>query len=296
MALDTLALSVSPVTAGVTNTEGTAVLLEPVSLGLAALDTAAIDEGEALLFIGDGQSNMGLTGDGDVGDYLTTEQRDIGAEMLVRRTQVTGANYVSVPQPFNKADFGISNFGFGAELGFYATIRDYYPNRKILFAIKSHGGNSITEWCSSTACGGSNYTAMLNMVNGAIAKALTLPGVTSVRIAGFIYIQIEADNNTDQLANSYQGKLEQLIESIRDDFDDPTLPIMFIRPHSGGGSRFTTLDNAVLAVDAQSPYNGAIDTIDLPEHTASPAHFDTDSTWQLGVRFGEKFLEIKGLV
>lgn len=294
VALQTLSLSTSVVTAGVHNTAGVLVFPNTLTLATSAVSTSAINEGEALLFVIDGQSNAGTTGDGEL---LDAGWLAIGAEMKLRAEQDTGTtNFVDLPFPFTKDTFGIDESGFGAELGFYATIRAYYPNRKIYFYRKRHGGNSIVEWCSNTVCAGSNYDDTINWVASAKAQADAQTGVTSVKIAGYLWIQNEADTETAQLANNYETRLRELTSSLRSDWSEPNLPVMFIRPHTREASaQFTTVDNAVLAVAADTHHTAAIDTIDLSEYASSPAHFDTDGVLELGIRFGEAYLNIVGL-
>jgi hypothetical protein len=152
----------------------------------------------------------------------------------------------------------------------------------------------MTDWCSNTKCAGKEYTKQRLLTNTAVTKLLAQPGVSSVEIAGLIWLEVNGDGRSMSLATNYQARLEQLIRQIRADTGNPQLPVLFIAPHARQNNpTFAVLDAAVREVAANVPFTALIETIDLPTWENSPAHFDSAGMLMLGQRFGAAWLALQ---
>jgi hypothetical protein len=92
---------------------------------------------------------------------------------------------------------------------------------------------SITAWGARGA--GEHYDEMLKEFIYAL-KALRSSG-DKVEVAGLFWIQGEADAETPDLANKYEGRLRALIRSFRSDIDEPIPVVLGLQEEHPGYSR-----------------------------------------------------------
>jgi len=253
---------------------------------IAGANLSACPEPPALLFIINGQSNAGAQGDwSELSGYWQTA----GGELQIYYPQGgLGTDYAALP-----SDGSQSVDGFGIELGMYEVLRTALPGRKVLFAKASLGGASITNWCSSLSCVGAEYDDVQELINLAISKALALPDVDDVKLAGIMWAQIEADTPVSGDATAYEARLERLITSHRSDAADSNLAVVFMAPHTHAeSSGFPIIDAVVRDVETNGHHVALVETADLSEWVTSTAHFDTAGTLLFGQRYANEWLAV----
>lgn len=257
----------------------------------------------ALLFIVDGQSNAGSTGNGEL---LGPEWRGVDSEILFYSPQyLNHKNWVPLePHPFQKRDFGIDSLGFGVELSFARTVKESFPDYVIAVARRSSGGTSIIAWDKDWQRPGwkndmrrvenedkpPQYPRLLKLVEEATAALLAEPGISRVEYGGFIWIQGERDSRFQFGAERYEDNLTALIANVRQDLNAPNLPFMFGEAHTHADAYMDVVDQAVRNVNQAVAHTGLVLTKDLS--TYEGVHYDTEGTLELGLRFAAAFLEL----
>ncbi len=257
----------------------------------------------ALLFIVDGQSNAGTTGNGEL---LGPDWQGVDSEVLFYSPQyLDHKNWVPLePHPFRKANFGIDSLGFGVELSFARTVKESFPDYVIAVARRSSGGTSIIAWDKDWQRPGwknemrrvenedkpPQYPRLLKLVEESTAALLAQPGISRVEYGGFIWIQGERDSRFQYGAERYEANLTALIANVRQDLNSPALPFMFGEAHTHADAYMDLVDQAVRNVNRDVAHTGLVLTKDLS--TYEGVHYDTAGTLELGLRFAAAFLEL----
>lgn len=257
----------------------------------------------ALLFIVDGQSNAGTTGNGEL---LGPEWQGVDSEILFYSPQyLNHKNWTPLePHPFQKPDFGIDSLGFGVELSFARKVKERFPDYVIAVARRSSGGTSIIAWDKDWQRPGwknemkrvenedkpPQYPRLITLAEEATAALLAEPGISRVEYGGFIWIQGERDSRFQFGAERYEANLRALIANVRQDLDAPALPFMFGEAHTHADAYMDVVDQAVRNVNQDVAHTALVLTKDLS--TYEGVHYDTAGTLELGLRFAAAFLEL----
>lgn len=272
----------------------------------------------ALLFILDGQSNAAPHGNGDA---LANSWKQEVADTLINPQKVRNTNENNgVANPFLQSwiaanpyemralDFGIQDSGFGPELTFIKTLKPHFPNHILAVAQRSLGGTSIVAWDKNHSNAAWNqamnqahgpnqlpkppqYPQLMELKQQAVTTLNQLGGVSSVTVAGLLWVQNEQDVGNTYGAQHYEENLRKLVRNVRADWAVPQMPFMFVNAHTHDGSvNAQRVDDAVEAVKNSEPKTAVINTKDLGTHEGT--HYNTSGTVELGIRFANAFMNI----
>ncbi len=263
----------------------------------------------ALLFILDGQSNAGPKGSGK--QLQSTWKQIVPDTLILPKVEKFGwipANPYEVANKFDK-----SSSSFGVELSFLKTLKPYYPNTILAVAQDSYGGASIIcweknhstpEWKQDMINVGNGtgdqafklnnpqYPDLMETKNKAVATLLARDDVSSVTLAGVLWVQGEQDVGRTYGALRYEANLKKLISNVRQDWNSPRLPFLFLDSHSKDpdNPNVTIFDAAVAQVATDVPNTAMINTRDL-QTWPDGVHFNTSGTVNVGVRLATAYRE-----
>ncbi|HEY7089690.1 MAG TPA: sialate O-acetylesterase [Tepidisphaeraceae bacterium] len=249
------------------------------------------------LFIFAGQSNM--VGYATDSAQLTAQQLLAQPKILWAGRQELSINWTTMQAPTELSGQIASGHGFGPELSAPLTISNAMggsADAAVKYALNGTGfGADIPpEW---SAPSGDNYVNMVSRANTAISQLpLQMPGRTA-QVSGFFWMQGERDAGDEDRADLYQYNLTRLINQVRTDFGDPSLPIVIGRIGADTGPHADVVRRAQDNIAKLLPNVRTVNTDDLPRATASipngTIHFSTQGTYSLGIRFGQAYLDIK---
>lgn len=123
------------------------------------------------------------------------------------------------------------------------------------------------------------------------------------KVKGVLWHQGESDTVNEELAESYERKLHQLISDIRNDLGDPQLPFIVgnLAEFYGTGEDHNAPDRVNRIMRVKSALRAVPDNIEntgFVESTACTSidhhnvHFDRNSYIMLGVRYAEEYERI----
>jgi len=157
---------------------------------------------------------------------------------------------------------------------FARTIEQERPDRQVGLVSDARGGTRIVQWLPGT-----------ELFEAAMAKARA--SLQYGRLKGVIWLQGEGD--VDSLrTDMYLGRLEELINAIREEFDDQSIPFV-------AGQLFDT--------EARARFNKTL--LKLPTYIRNTGvatsegtsafdgtHYDSPSQILMGERFAEEMLKL----
>ena len=157
---------------------------------------------------------------------------------------------------------------------FAQTIVKERPDRQIGLVSDARGGTRIVQWLPGT-----------ELFEAAMAK--TRASLQFGRLKGVIWLQGEGDVDTLR-TDMYLGRLEELINAIREEFDDQNIPFV-------AGQLFET--------EARARFN--ITLMKLPSFIRNTGvatsegtdafdgtHYDSPSQISMGERFAQEMLKL----
>jgi len=164
---------------------------------------------------------------------------------------------------------------FGPELSFGRTIADDYANRHVAIIKVAKGATSLTtDW---NPAGGYMYQTLTNMVRVAL-QSLTSEG-SSYTLRGMIWHQGESDGGDSTIV--YQGKLTNLINSVRHDIGVADLPFV---AGELATNRSMTVRQAQYNVSQVMPYVGFASSSNLVTLAPDDPHFNARGQIIMGQR------------
>ena len=168
----------------------------------------------------------------------------------------------------------------GAGLGLpFAKARYLSTGVPIGLIPSAHGGTSMQQWDPALRDEGDDalYGAML-------ARFHAVGG----RVAGVLWYQGESDTFPAELNTAYAGRMQTLVQAIRRDFAQPTLPFYFVQlgrlvvPDPGGHTTWTVLRETQRQLAHSWQHTGMTSAIDLGLDDL--IHIDTAGLKRLGKR------------
>lgn len=185
--------------------------------------------------------------------------------------------------------FGSQAVNFGMELLFGKTLADSMPSQKIAFIKNAINGSSLGSsdgWLppsSNNGTGGARYQNLMNHIDEAIKSFHTAfdTALYYPRWAGFIWLQGETDAMYQNLADSYQNNLDNLIKDIRTRLQTPDLPV--ILPMITTGSMWVHSAKIRSADLAMKEKYQNIDTVETKNYrTPDNMHYDAAGQINIG--------------
>jgi hypothetical protein len=200
---------------------------------------------------------------------------------------------------------------FGVELSFAEKMKELFPDEKIAIIKYSRGGTSIDTAAASWAgawlpgyTGGNGvnqYDHFVATVKGALAAGdIDGDGKKDILIpSGILWMQGESDANNEYATSIYKENLAMLIDSIRNVFSAPGMPVAIGRisdSHNDADSLVWTWGDAVR--EAQVKYvaedgNAALVTSTDNYRYSDPWHYDSEGYLDLGRKFAEAIATIR---
>ena len=187
---------------------------------------------------------------------------------------------------------------FGPEIGLAETLAKEYPDETIYFIKTAYGGTSLAKfWHPGNRVYDSTF---LETVNEAIA-ILDKRNI-SYRLAGFFWMQGEADAVVLEDAQSYKENLKAFVKNIRRDLNASKLPFIYGKI----ANNLNTSTHQPIWVfgdivqkaqeDAQSEIPNSLFVEKTASDSVSPgglnelAHFNSQGVLDVGRDFGEAWI------
>jgi hypothetical protein len=234
------------------------------------------------VFVFAGQSNA--VGYNYIGD-LSPAQRAPQPNVLFYGPNENGSTWGSLTPSLTSPNAGA---GFGAEISTGLTISNARGGAlvaEVKYAVE--GTNLYSDW--NPAGTNNQYDNMVARVNQSLAAMPTQLGHTG-HVAGFFWMQGEADAMSDAFRNDYAANLTNFIASVRTEFGDPNLPFVFGQIIDFNPPKSSDIRAQQQAVANTVPNTAFILTDDLG-HTDF-IHFGDQGIYNLGKRFGDAYLTI----
>lgn len=182
---------------------------------------------------------------------------------------------------------------FGPEVGIAKLLGQKLPDKEFILIKYAVGGSSLNDWSphqdeldKKDFTYSNLYTHMLNTVEN-----LTSNYKTTVK--AFIWMQGEKDASELSLSQMYLSNFNSLVLSLRKDFKNPTLPVLFgeINMPDAGYPGSENVKHAQLSANSATRNLFLIHTHDL-EKQNDQIHFNSEGLLTLGYRFGLKLHEL----
>ncbi len=179
--------------------------------------------------------------------------------------------------PLSKKDSGV-----GPGMTFGLRVLQHRPDTSIGLVLCAVGGTSISDWQP----GGSLYRTCVSEAQA-----------TGARIGGILFLQGEADSDTQDAASAWEGKFDQMLAAFRSDLgSDVPFVLGQIGAIENGGNqdyRYAPVVRAGQAdAAATNPGVALATTDDLP--LADDVHFTVDAYKTIGERFGDGWWSLAG--
>lgn len=133
------------------------------------------------------------------------------------------------PSRSQRERWNLTEFTFGAEIGFAQTLAEAWPNKRIGIVKQAVGGTGIMAWgpqwseadadISGAARKGPLYRELLG-------KALAAREADDVEIRGFLWLRGSKDMRDLRAAMRHAQNLKRLIAALRRDLGIPDLPVL----------------------------------------------------------------------
>ncbi len=253
--------------------------LEPVELGRLPAGCDRLD-----LFLLLGQSNMKGRGHMPVEPlrdprFVMMHLRD-DAWYLARHP----LHLVGDPRTFA----GHDNAGVGPGLAFATAVAAREPRARLGLIPCAVGGSAIALWQR----GARLYDHAVRRARLAIQQALPL----SPRVRAALWLQGEADATDDRLP-VHEDKLLRLVDDLRADLREPTLPFIACTigemTPDGAGRRKADMNRLLLSLPQKRPHTACVDARDLKTHIGDQVHFDTAAQEEIGRRYARQYLALR---
>lgn len=199
-------------------------------------------------------------------------------------------------EPLPSTNWMPHQVGFGPEITLGRTIAEKLNDRVALVKYAVNGSNLAEDWNPENNA--SLYYKMRDRVSQAIAT-LEASGYL-VDLAGFFWMQGEADASHENLAPHYEANLIQFIQKVRDDFNHQKLPFIYGMVHFGNNhSKPNGITNccgkivreAQMRVSKKVAFTRTVETEFLPLDR-DLLHFNSQGLIQLGKLFAQTWIDL----
>lgn len=163
----------------------------------------------------------------------------------------------------------------GPSFEFARSMVSGHSKNEIGLVVNAKGGTKITQWLPDTEF----YNEAIKQTH----KALKFGA-----LKGIIWHQGEGDSNPDGV-EKYLGRLEILINAIRKEFGDPTIP--FIAGQLYENEKRHAFNEMILQLPDIIRYTGV--AISVGTKTSDSTHFDSESAIIMGERYAAQMKKIQ---
>lgn len=180
--------------------------------------------------------------------------------------------------------------GFGPEIGAGPMLARLHADSTIAIVKFAASGTSLyRDWNPSRP--DDLYAQMIERVRSAIANLRSTRASAPMRLAGFFWMQGEADSEHFKSARAYEANLEAFVASVRKDLRAPRLPFVFgriadLRRESSVHFQYSNVVRAAQSEVAHRIPNAYMVSTDALERSpAQRIHFSSRGTYELGRSF-----------
>ncbi len=227
------------------------------------------------------------------GMYLIIGQSNAGGRGEVPPLVLDGVSLFNgtefVPATPNMNEYSTLAPNTGYNLGYtFANAMRQVTGQEIEMVVNARGGSSINSWLpdASPVDGIHYFQSTVERVNAALAASDT-------QLAGIIWHQGERDRHSP---DTYAGKLAELVEAFRKEFNSPLLPFV-----AGELSYEYVGDDGVTFMGINETLNGISDISNFSVASADgvgvshdKVHFSVAGYAELGNRYAEEMLALHG--
>lgn len=249
-----------------------------LSLCLCILIGCSKEKEETHIFILMGQSNMA-----GYGELLPKDTIPVDKVFLIPTKAKEPYIWQAAAHPLHNR---LTSDRFGLGLPFAKAYLQKHPNVTIKLIPAAWGGAAIDDLNRGT-----------DTYNDAIKKALFAQNKGEIK--GVLWHQGESDTVTEELANTYETKLHQLINDIRTDLNLTELPFVVgnLAEFYGTGKdhnsterikKINQVKNALKNLPSKVKYTGFAESSDCKSIDQHMVHFDRESYIILGKRYAQE--------
>ena len=238
--------------------------------------------GRELYIKGNGQSN--LNGHEPIGN-LQSQYSSIDSRCKIFngiskawQTLNPGVNTVQPASGTNNPTSGT----FGWQVGLISKLVAYY-NARVWYEPYAQDGSGSGTWIPNQGIQGAQTGAELGNNNMDIALGQA-EAIANILLGAFIYDQGEADSTILSTANAFQGTLTYIINTQRQIFRMPNLPVFLIAPSDTAQWTYRSITNqAMINISNLLPNVTFIPTDGLGLNDAG-VHFDAAANETIATR------------
>jgi len=255
----------------------TVVVVALVSLLIAA--TSSHSKKSIPLFIFAGQSNM--VGIGSTGSTLPANLRTPRKDAQFWDRSAGAWSTTPV----------LPNGVYGPEVSALRRLADKLHRPVLGVKVAENSTSLATDWNPSSPNG--YYAQMRSVVSDALLARVKGEGLPEV--AGFFWMQGEADAQQAATAEAYSANLNRLISQVRTDFSADRLPFVIGRIRVNNPATEIGDNEVRAAEDQAAAHDPNVKTVSTDDLTriADFLHFDGPGLIALGNRFADAYVTLK---
>jgi hypothetical protein len=250
------------------------------------------------VFLFAGQSNMEGRADGtalskaDL-DRLHTAQKRV--QLAYNRRPIGPLDVVAPPDDIREI-YHVDRI-FGPELFFGIAMAEAWPDERFLFIKRAAGATTLygswnPEWSEEKAAlfPDEEKAKLYSDFVGYVKEVLSGYTPSDCEICGMLWVQGESDGKVEIAAESYGENLRALIDRVRKDIGNDTMPFMLMEvgsPKVIEGMRKTASLAKNVSLLSQSSDPGSLNFL----HRMENGHFDSQGLKMMGDRFARDFIK-----
>lgn len=179
-------------------------------------------------------------------------------------------------------------YNFGPEVGLARRLNKEFPDTNFILIKYAIGGSSINEWLSTVESKIKRPTDFGNIYGKFLEFSNTITKNYNTTNLAFLWMQGETDTAYNSTAKTYDTNLKLLISNVRNDFNDPNLPVLIgeINPKSEQYKYVQIVQNAQHRISESLPNTYLIETKTL-EKSKDSVHYTSLGLLKLGDNFGD---------
>ena len=199
------------------------------------------------VFVMAGQSNMvGSGGESTLPEALRSPQDDVLFNWQIRTNETRFSDGFEALRPLT----GIGGT-FGSEITFGRALADALTEDVAIVKV-AYVGRGLERWWVPWR--NELFQVMTSHTDAALAD-LVSQGYTP-EVAGFAWVQSQADANWEYAANRYEQNLESMVGAFRDHYNDPDLIFMQNQHHASARAPYGELvRQAKIAFTENDPHS-----------------------------------------
>lgn len=178
---------------------------------------------------------------------------------------------------------GLAQFAyFGPEIGFAHEVARAFPNDQHIIIKQAATGSTIERWLPGQAL----YKGLLRQVG------FSLPEDHDKKIDAIVWMQGESDARSANLAGQYGGRLNRLIQALRNDLNSPNSLFILgqINPEDLAFSKVAQVQASQRQAQQASSNTILVSTDGLGK-MYDHVHYNANGQLELGKRFAKAYIE-----